>query len=192
MSSSIKRELREQISHEISALPDDYIAASDNGLYLQVTSLKEFINARNIMIYYSVKREPSTLEIAKAALSMGKIVAFPRCYKDGIMQARVVSDLNELCPAVLGIPAPTDSAAPIDPQDLELVIVPALAYDRSGYRLGYGAGYYDRYLLKTSAFTVGLARDRLLKDELPKEPHDVAVKCLATEKGSELVAQQSR
>ena len=176
-----KSELRKQITEEIAALPDEYIAASDNGLLLRVTSLKEYITARNIMIYCSVKREPDTRAIANAALAMGKTIAFPYCFRGGIMRAHVVSSLDELRPAMLGIPAPPDTAPVIKPEDLDLVIVPALTYDKSGYRLGYGGGYYDRYLYGIPAFTVGLARSRLLKDKLPREPHDIAVKCLVTE-----------
>ena len=176
-----KAELREQVRKEIAALPDDYISASDDGLLSRVTSMKEFSTSRNIMMYYSVEKEPDTLELAKTALSMGKTLAFPLCYRGGVMQARIVQSLSELHPAMLGIPAPPDTCPLIEPYELELVIVPALAYDRSGYRLGYGGGYYDRYLLETPAYTVGLARARLIKDELPRDPHDIAVKCLVTE-----------
>ena len=176
-----KSVLREQLKREIAALPDEYISASDNGLFARVTSLREFSAARNILVYCSVEKEPDTRKIAKTALSMGKTVAFPLCYRGGFMQARVVSSLNELQPAMLGIPAPNDTAPIIDPEELELIIVPALAYDRNGYRLGYGGGYYDRYLCGAAAFTIGLARDRLMKDELPREPHDIAVKRIVTE-----------
>jgi len=178
-----KVELRKSLREEILALPDGYIADSNRGVSLCVTSLKEFVDARNIMIYYSVEREPDTLLIANAALSAGKTVAFPYCLRDGIMQARIVRNLSELRPAVLGIPAPQDTAAIIAPEELDLVIVPALTYDRSGYRIGYGGGYYDRFLRKIFAHTVGLARQRLVKDELPKEPHDIAVKTVITELG---------
>ena len=176
-----KPELRKNISEEIAALPDEYIIASDSGLLRQVTSLKEFAAARNIMLYFSVGREPDTLGIFQAALSMGKTVAFPRCDRGGVMHARAVKSPSELQPAMLGIPAPPDSAPLVEPEDLDLIVVPALAYDRSGFRIGYGGGYYDRFLCGLAAFTVGVARDRLIKDELPREPHDIAVKCLATE-----------
>ena len=176
-----KAELRERIGAEISALPDDYIAASNDGLFLRTTSLKEFIDARNIMIYYSVKREPATLKIAETALSMGKTVAFPLCCRGGLMQARIVKDFGELRPAMLGIPAPLDTTPAIGPEELDLIIVPALAYDKEGYRLGYGGGYYDRYLRGVPVFTAGLARERLLKEKLPREPHDVPVKYIITE-----------
>ena len=176
-------------------MPDDYVSASDNGLLSQVISMREFSAAGNIMIYCSVEKEPDTREIAEAALSMGKTVAFPLCSRGGIMQARTVQSLRELRPAMLGIPAPPESAPVIRPEELELVIVPALAYDRSGYRLGYGGGYYDRYLSGTTAYTVGLARERLIRDELPREWFDIAVKCLVTEREiirSEIFALRSR
>jgi len=178
-----KEELRKNISEEISALPDEYITASNKGLLQHVLSLDEFIAARNIFIYFSVEREPDTRELIKAAFSMGKTVALPYCYRGGIMQARAVNSLDELHPAMLGIPAPPDCAPVIAPEELDLVIVPALAFDKRRYRLGYGGGYYDRYLQNISAYTVGLTRELLIKDELPREPHDIAVKRVITESG---------
>ena len=180
---SIKSELRLTVQHEITGLSDEYISESDAGLFYHIKSLKEFIAARNIMLYCSVKREPATPEIAKIAFAAGKTVAYPLCYRNGIMQARIVADLSRLKPAMLGIPAPSETDPAIDPEDLDLIIVPALTYDKSGFRLGYGGGYYDRYLAGISAFTVGIARDRLIRDELPGEPHDIAVKCVITESG---------
>ena len=177
----LKAQLRKQIIDEISALPDDYVFTSNKGLLQQVMSLEEFAAARNIMMYYSVKREPGTQGIAESALSMGKTVAFPFCFRGGIMQARAITSLSEMRPAMLGIPAPPDAAREIAASELDLIIVPALAYDGRGYRIGYGGGYYDRYLQDVRAFTVGLARERLMKDKLLVEPHDIAVKCIVTE-----------
>ena len=178
---SAKKELRGRISAQIDALPDDYITGSDKGIYRNVISMKEFTGARNIFMYHSVGKEPGTLQIAQTAFEMGKTVAFPYCFRGGVMQARVVTSLHELIPAVLGIPAPPVSAPVIAPEDLDLIFVPALAFDKEGYRLGYGGGYYDRYLSGLNAFTVGLTRQRLTVDELPAESHDVAVFCVITE-----------
>jgi len=178
---SLKIEMRKKLRADIMSLPEDYLSDSDDGLFRIVTSLEEFINARNIMLYYSVEREPATLGIAEAALSAGKTIVFPYCFRGGIMQARIVRDLSELRPSMLNIPAPPDSAPVMMPEDLDLVIVPALTYDKSGYRIGYGGGYYDRYLRGIAAFTTGLARQRLLVDELPVERHDIAVDCVVTE-----------
>ena len=180
---SNKIELRERIFAEIAALPEDYISTSDNAVFRNVISLKEYGEAQNIMMYHSVKREPDTILIARAALLSGKSVAFPYCYKGGLMEARIIKSLDELQPAMLGIPAPPDKAPVLAAGSLDFIIVPALTYDRSGYRLGYGGGYYDRYLHGIPAFTAGLARERLIRNGLPRAPHDIAVKCLITEEG---------
>ena len=177
----LKAELRRIIQEEIAALPQDYITASDEGLYRNTTSRIHFIEARNIMIYCSVGREPGTLRIAETAFQMGKTVTFPHCYRGGIMHARVVGSMDELKPAMLGIPAPPETAPILPPDELELIIVPALAYDPDGYRIGYGGGYYDRFLSNTAAYTIGLCRSRLKRDVLPREPHDIPVKCVVTE-----------
>ena len=180
-SKQLKTELRKRVLEEIATLPDSYFADSDARLLLRVTSLSEFVAAKTIMMYCSVKNEPGTLGIAEAALSAGKTVAFPCCYRGGIMEARSVSCLSQLRPAVLGIPAPPGDAPLIASNKLELIIVPALAFDKAGYRLGYGGGYYDRYLRSVNAITVGLARERLIREKLPAEPHDIAVNLVITE-----------
>ena len=176
-----KAQLRKAVKKEISLLPDDYLAASDEGIYHQVTSLKEFVDAGNIMIYYSVEREPTTYKIAHAAIEMGKTVAFPLCYREGIMEARVVSSFDDFKPSIIGIPSPPETAPKIAPQELDLILVPALAYDFYGYRLGLGGGYFDRYLQGLEVFTAGLARECLIRDSLPCEPHDIPVNCIVTE-----------
>ena len=179
-----KNQMRKILRDEIAALPELYITESDRGIFRQVLSLKEFIDARNIMMYYSVGREPDTVLIAKAALSAGKTLSFPYCLRSGIMQARTVQSLAELKPDMLKIPAPTQCTPVIPPEQLHLIIVPALTFDREGCRLGYGGGYYDRFLRGVGAYCVGLARERLVRDKLPKEPHDISVNCVISESGS--------
>ena len=180
---SQKEELRRCVLEEIATLPDSYITRSNDKLLLKITSMAEFVAAKTIMLYCSVKREPDTWRIAEAALSSGKTVAFPYCYGRGVMEARSISCLSELRPAVLGIPAPPGDAPVIASDELDLIIVPALTFDIAGYRLGYGGGYYDRYLHNVRAITVGMARERLIKEKLPVEPHDIAVCHVVTEEG---------
>ncbi|MCL2201132.1 MAG: 5-formyltetrahydrofolate cyclo-ligase [Oscillospiraceae bacterium] len=178
---SIKTELRKTVCHEIDSLTSEYIQHSNSGIFSNITSLEEFISARCIMLFYSIGREPDTLKIADAAFEAGKTVAFPFCFHGGTMEARVISSLSEMKPAILGIPAPTESKVILPPDEIDFILVPALTYDKSRYRLGYGGGYYDRYLENNAAFTAGICRHRLIREEVPKEPHDIAVKCLVTE-----------
>ena len=180
--STVKAELRGVVRGQIGELSQEYIDSSNLGIFQNMTALPEFKSAETLMIYYSVDREPDTVRIAARALELGKRVAFPYCCRGGIMDARLVLSLDELKPAMLGIPAPADDAPVIGPDEIDLIIVPALTYDSRGFRLGYGGGYYDRYLPQTRAFMVGVARESLLRDALPHEPHDVSVDCLVTEK----------
>ena len=177
-----KTELRGIVREQIGALSQEYLADSNLGIFQNVVSLPEFKAAETLMIYYSVDREPDTMKIAARALELKKRVAFPFCYRGGIMDARLVSSLDELVPAMLGIPSPIGDASVVAPSELDFIVVPALAYDAAGFRLGYGGGYYDRYLPQTRAFRVGIARENLLRDDIPREPHDIAVNCLVTEK----------
>jgi len=177
-----KSKLRELTLSKIDALPEEYILESNSGILQNILSLKEYKDAQTIMLFYSVGREPDTISLANTALADNKKVTFPFCLRKGIMHAHVVNELSELRPAMLGIPAPSEDAPVLSPNELDLIVVPALAYDRAGFRLGYGGGYYDRYLADIPAFTVGIARERLLLDEVLREPHDIAVKCLVTEK----------
>jgi len=187
---NIKKQLRNSVREEILALSVEYIKSSNGGIFKRLLTLSEYSNAQRIMLYYSVDREPDTIAIATSALLAGKTVAFPYCYPGGKMDARMVDSLDKLVPAVLGIPAPPSCAPVIEPENLDLIIVPALLFDKSGYRLGYGGGYYDRYLSNLSAFTVGITRQKLLRSEIPREPHDVAVSCLITEEN--IFAQKPR
>jgi len=176
-----KTEYRKRLHKEIAALSDEYVAESDDLLFSRVTALEEYVAAQRVMLFYSIKRETDTIGIAEDALAAGKTVAFPYCYRGGIMEARIVSSLDELEESMLGIPAPPETAQILAPEEIDLIIVPALAYDIEGYRVGYGGGYYDRFLKKTNAFTVGLARERLIMKSAPKEAHDIAVNCVVTE-----------
>ena len=83
--------------------------------------------------------------------------------------------------SVVPIPEPDAEAPRLEPEDGELILVPALAFDLKGFRLGQGGGYYDRFLSAHALFSVGLARDALLLEEVPREDHDCGVSCLVTE-----------
>jgi 5-formyltetrahydrofolate cyclo-ligase len=102
------------------------------------------------------------------------------------MEARTIKDLSELSESSYHLREPLSSVCVIPPEALDFIIVPALTFDSAGYRLGRGGGYYDRYLLKTNAFTAGIARERLICEAVPREAHDVPVRCVVTEKKARL------
>ncbi len=97
------------------------------------------------------------------------------------MTAREILDLNGLAAGAMGIPEPAGLPPVIRKEDIDLVIVPGLAFDKAGYRLGYGGGYYDRYLSGLSLRTIGLCPEQRLLSDIPRETHDQKVQMLITE-----------
>ena len=177
-----KQELRERVKTEIASFDRGYLDESDSGIFTSLISLPEYATAEKILAYYSVGNEPDMLKFIDFALADGKVVALPLCYRGGIMYAHRIGGLGEASPKMLGIPAPSEDSVRIAAQELDFIVVPALVFDTRGFRLGYGGGYYDRYLEGVCAYKVGVARERLVYDRLPVEPHDVSVDCIVTEK----------
>ena len=146
-----------------------------------------------VAAYVSVKGEADTGLILAEALLSGRELFLPRCRVKGeegwpgAMDFFACSDLGALKKSAFGIPEPVPGPetrlltmeALRDPDTL--VIVPALAFDRSGYRLGYGGGYYDRMLASASCPCVGLAFHDLLVESLPREEWDRPVSAVCTE-----------
>jgi len=97
------------------------------------------------------------------------------------MEARVIKSLDDLHPGKFGIPEPDASARLLLPGEIDLAVVPCIAADRQGYRLGHGGGYYDRYLAQTKCTTVCLCRGRLLQNELPRDAFDMPINSILTE-----------
>ena len=177
-----KKEFRKAVKNEIEELSGEYIEFSDNGIFENFISLSEFKNAKAIFAYISEKREPDTIKIILKALDMGKTVALPISYGNGRMEPRIINSLDELVIGKYGIPAPKDDSPLLKDDDIDLIIVPAVTFNRQGFRLGRGGGYYDRFLEKSTAFSVGLGREKLIR-EIPLQSHDMSVACLVTENG---------
>ena len=179
---SEKKILRSEIRSAMRSLNEDYIADSNKGIFENLISLPEFQNSKVIFAFYSIGAEPDTHRFIEYALKMGKTVTLPRCYGKGIMDAALINSLDELQEGVLNIPAPTAAATAISPEKIDFALIPALAFDKEGGRLGQGGGYYDRFLEEANFFAVGIVRSKFFLDSVPVEPHDAKLKCIITEK----------
>jgi len=168
----------------LAVLSEEELAASDHALLSRFLALPEAAQARNILLFFGVGTEVRTARLFGALQAAGKIIALPRCLPRRRMEARVVTLEDSLIPGAYGIPEPGESC-PVLPRDgIDLILVPALCYDRLRFRLGQGGGYYDRYLAGYPGCTVGLCRDILLQERIPHTGTDLPVRILLTETAS--------
>ncbi len=139
--------------------------------------------AKTVFLYLSAGSEAETLSLTKELLRMGKRVAVPVCdTKTHEMVAAEIKDLAEVTAGAYGLLEPKEVKA-ILKEEVDVVLVPGLAFDKDGYRLGYGGGYYDRYLADFSGKSIGLCFAECFADCLPKEEYDKPVDLVITEVG---------
>ncbi len=141
-----------------------------------------FQHADCIFLYVSTPQEIDTRALVQKALAAGKTVCVPLCGAPGEMEARCIVSLDDLQPGAYGIDEPGADTPVVDPMRIDLVIAPALACDRQGFRLGYGGGYYDRFLARTDAASAALCAEARLVDKLPHETFDRRCSWIFTER----------
>ena len=159
-------------------------AEKDAAIARFVMGMEEWRQARQVLLYLSLPDEPDTLLLARAGLSEGKELLAPACGPgEGEMAFFPFTGLAQLRPGRWGILEPQADQCAAGPVQGALCLVPGLAFDRAGVRLGYGKGYYDRFLAGQSLCTVGLCYDDFFMDSLPAAPHDQRVARVVTETG---------
>ena len=177
-----KKALRAEIRAKIAALPQENILRGDRLICERVLALPEARAAKRVFTYYSVGREADTRAIIKTLRDWGKIIALPVVHGKGLMTFANIHDIEITDTDIPGAGIScAESAERLTPARGDLLLVPALCYDRQNYRLGQGGGYYDRYLTDCPARSVGLCRAALLVNRLPTEPHDVPVDIVVTD-----------
>ena len=179
-----KPELRRRALTARDALPGAERARLSALVCARAAALPELDGAGTIMLYASFRSEVETGALFSWALKAGKTVCSPRILGPRLMAAYQVTDPDaDLPPGSWGIPEPREGLEEVPPERMDVVIVPGAAFDGAGRRCGYGGGFYDAYLARTRPGTpwVALAFEAQLVDELPCEPHDLAVGVVVTE-----------
>ena len=170
-----KKELRAICKEKRKAIINKDEKSSD--IVRKILAMPEVKKADALFLFYPLEGEINLLPVAEYAWREGKSIGFPLCEdKDGIMTFRKVGSLDELVSGSFGTKEPKNGAEEIFPENA-VIFLPALAIDKNGYRLGYGKGYYDRYLAKHAElkpFTVGVIYKDLLFDELPRDEYDIS------------------
>ncbi len=174
------RSYYKEIRNSISA--EERLTA-DSGIFLNFINSHYFNDYDIFLCYVSVKNEVDTRRIILHLLDNGKSVYIPECVGNKMFFYKLKS-IDELVEGRFGIPTVnTDTLNPLSDFENVLCIVPALSFDRYGNRIGYGGGFYDRFLAENKVFALGLTYDNCFCDLLPREKYDIAVDAVITESG---------
>jgi len=168
---------KEELRRKAALLPK----AQADHLLEQFADLPQVRQAETVMVFYGVGREPDTAPLIRTLLERGQRVALPVCLPGRKLAARVIAHEGELVPGKFGIPEPDHFCPEVSREEIGAVLVPGLLADRDGYRLGYGGGYYDRWLAQYSGFTAMVCPAQRLVDALPREEFDRPVDLVLTD-----------
>ena len=178
----MKSELRKQVLHEMKDLPREQKQAMDQALTDQFLEHPFYQEAKIIATYLSFPHEFQTQELIEQALKDGKKVLIPKTYPKGRMDF-VVYDPQQLVKTSFGLLEPQGDLEVVDASQIDLIHVPGLAFTTEGYRIGYGGGYYDRYLKHFSGHTFSTIYPCQIKDFIP-EKHDIPVQEVLIDEGN--------
>lgn len=179
-----KQRLREERLAAREALSEQERSVLDDRITQKLLATSEYAEATTVLTYVSVSSEVSTRMFIECALRDGKTVAVPRCLPGHCLEFVAIASLEQLVAAPFNLlePAKELPAVTEDQKNNSICIVPALLVDAKGYRLGYGAGFYDRFLSTYPGKKICLAyQQSLSRTTLPHTAFDVAVDLVITE-----------
>lgn len=174
-----KSALRKRYRQIRGSLADE-IARLSERICEKCASIPEFLSADTVLLYASKGSEVDLSSLFYKAREMGKTVCYPRCTGEREMKFFRVDDLSELSEGAYKILEPSETAEPMEDEQ-SCIFIPALAFDKDGFRLGYGGGYYDTFLENHIGCRVGVAFDACLAEKLPREAHDKKSDYIITE-----------
>lgn len=180
----VKADLRSLYKKKRMQLPEKIKNSMDSSILNRVTALKQYKSSKQVFTYVSKDIEVDTIEFIKKALKDGKKVGVPRCITDKrLMEFYYIESLSQLESGAFGVlePDPSKCRSVTDFSN-GFCIVPGLSFDSDGFRLGYGKGYYDRFLARFGGITVGLCYCNCMRWKLPHGYFDKPVNFVITEK----------
>lgn len=179
-----KAELRRQMRKLRANMGDEARAAASLAIVQRVLAHESYAQAETVALYADFRQEVQVEALLAGARRDGKRVVLPRVEDGGTLTLRLVLPEAPLVLSPLGIAEPASSSPTVAPRQVDLFVVPGLAFDTRGGRLGYGRGHYDRLLLSAqgNATLVGLAFECQVVDAVPLEVHDVRLNHVVTER----------
>lgn len=182
-----KDDLRREILAQRCKLTGNEIFTKSNCVDEILTSEFSDKKIRTLMAFMSFRNEIAITNFAGCFLKEPCKLVLPRVDKPKkSLQFFVVNDLEkDLEVSAWGIKEPKLHLPQVDPWEIDLIIIPGVVFDRKGFRIGYGGGYYDRFLPSTQGYKVGIGFALQVVEQIPKEPWDIQLDALITENGFE-------
>ena len=177
-----KAALREEIRTRLKAITPAHRAVESAQLCARLSTADIWRGAKAVLLFAPLADEPDLWPILEYALHEHKLVALPGFdgEVDGYCARRVNNPSKDLIPGKFGVPEPSSECPTVPLNQLDLILVPGVAFDSSRRRLGRGKGFYDRLLPLVSGFKCGVAYDEQIVAEVPAEPHDVTLNRILT------------
>lgn len=180
----VKRELRAKYRGIRENLDPEEKRRWDEAIFCRLVNSPFYRSAKTLLCFVSTGIEVDTHALLRRAFADGKRVAVPKCLdRSGNMDFFVIRSMEDLKPALFGLLEPDEHTAPRlgDYRD-SVCILPAFAFDADGYRIGFGKGYYDRFLQKYPGVKVGVCYNACIAPALPRGRFDVAADYVVTQK----------
>lgn len=182
----MKKDFRKKVIESRKSKNDDFISVNSQIITEKLLSMNCIKKANTIMLYLDFNNEVKTDQLITKLIALRKTVSAPVTIKDE--RKLIPFEINNLKEGInigaYGIREPNQiTSKEINIEDIDVLIVPAVAYDKDCYRLGYGGGFYDRFIerLRDDAITIGVAFDLQIFDSVPKEDHDAQLNYIITE-----------
>lgn len=181
-----KQELRKHLKALRNRLSPAQVSWSSEKIAQHILACDAYKNAKLIMGYLAFGKELSVDKVLLQALADGKKVVVPFITSPTEMEVAVFTGMENLCLDRFKIRCVAEPVQLIEPNAIDLVLVPGVAFGRDGSRMGMGAGYYDRFLRRSpQAVTIGIAYAVLMQEQLPTDEYDIPVHYLVSETGIE-------
>ena len=182
----MKKDFRKKVIEYRNNKDTNFISTNSQKITEKLLSMNCVKDASTIMLYLDFNNEVKTDQLITKLISLRKTVAAPVTLKDErkLIPFKIANLKDGLNVGAYGIREPKkDPYNELNVEDIDILIVPAVAYDKDCYRLGYGGGFYDRFieLLREDAITIGIAFDLQIFDSIPKENHDAQLNYVITE-----------
>jgi 5-formyltetrahydrofolate cyclo-ligase len=168
----MKNTLREKMRATRKAITPDLHAKKSASIREKLEALPQWQSAKKVLVYVSKNDEVDTHQLTKDCITSDKTVYVPKV-SGKTLSICPIKAWEQLEPGAFGILEPCEVLDPAHPEEIDLILVPGLAFDQTGHRIGYGRGFYDSLLKSTKGLKVGLAFEEQIVEEIPAEPHDI-------------------